>query len=217
MVYKNLTFSNLFHAGNASARAVLLLLTFPIVCLFAGLAVLVQDLMALMVLFLPMTQSQYDMFMRLMSGGVASLITLCMVAPFIEEMLFRGIFLRSFLQQYSVKHAILLSSLLFGIAHMNVYQAVVGVILGSLLGWVYTRARSLWPCIIGHAAYNLSCFLLAVSAAAAPGAEGTAGTDLPAVSVQAVAFLGALLGGLLLWKLLAGRGFGNESRPADIG
>src|SRR5947207_2030568 len=83
-----------------------------------------------------MSQSELEMFIEMVSGGAISVITLCVIAPFVEEMLFRGLFLRGFLFNYSPARSIVLASLLFGLAHLNVYQFVVASILGLLSGWL---------------------------------------------------------------------------------
>jgi uncharacterized protein len=195
MTYKHLGFAALIHSSPISVKAVVGVLTLPVIIFFLGAAVLIEDLLALVVALLPMTQDQYDMFQQLMAGGAASLITLCVVAPFIEEMLFRGIFLRSFLHQYSVRQSIVFSSLLFGIAHLNIYQAIGAFLLGVVFGWLYVRTRSLWPSIIAHGAYNLACFGLATTNAV---------PELPSLELQILAAGGVLAGGTALWKLLGG-------------
>jgi membrane protease YdiL (CAAX protease family) len=95
----------------------------------------------------------------MVSGGVVAVITTCVIAPFVEEMLFRGLFLRSFLWNYGALRAIIFSSLLFGAAHLNVYQFVIASTLGLLSGWLYVATRSLWPCIFEHAIYNSGVML----------------------------------------------------------
>jgi membrane protease YdiL (CAAX protease family) len=107
----------------------------------------------------PMSAWQQARFDDMASHSLAALVSACILAPVLEEMLFRGIILRSFLRQYRPRKAILLSALLFGLAHLNVYQFVVASLLGLLLGWLYERSRSLWPCILLHASYNASIVL----------------------------------------------------------
>jgi membrane protease YdiL (CAAX protease family) len=84
----------------------------------------------------------------------------------LEEMLFRGLVLRSFLQQYPRWASILGSACIFGFAHLNIYQFIVGTIVGLILGWLYERSRSLWPCILLHGAYNSSLTMLYFSGGA---------------------------------------------------
>jgi len=89
-----------------------------------------------------------------MAPGIVPVLFSCVVAPVLEEMLFRGVILRGFLRQYSRTFAILWSATLFGIAHLNLYQMATALVLGIVSGWLYERCRSLWPCILLHAAYN---------------------------------------------------------------
>ena len=82
------------------------------------------------------------------------------VAPLTEELLFRGVILRGLLLHYSAPKAIIASSLLFGLVHLNPWQAIGAVVLGALFGWWYVRTRSLTLCIFGHAFNNLLAVLL---------------------------------------------------------
>ena len=157
--YKNLSYSQLFHASPRSINETMRPLVIPLFLTTAGSVVLATEVNNLLVHLFPMSQSELDMFVAMVSGGVVSAITLCVIAPFVEEMLFRGLFLRSFLWNYSPAKAIALSSLLFGAAHLNVYQFVIASTLGLLSGWLYLMTRSLWPCIFEHAIYNSGVML----------------------------------------------------------
>jgi membrane protease YdiL (CAAX protease family) len=109
----------------------------------------------------PPSAWEASFFSRMADGSVAAVLAVCVMAPLLEEMLFRGIVLRGFLQRYSRWQAIFMSALLFGAAHMNIYQFVVGFVMGTVLAWLYERTRSLIPCIALHAAYNTTTLLLA--------------------------------------------------------
>lgn len=83
-------------------------------------------------------------------------------APIAEEVLFRGIILEGFAKRYGATKAILGSSLLFGLIHVQPLQ-VVGAFFGGLfMGWVYLRTRSLIPVIFLHLVNNLMSFVLLV-------------------------------------------------------
>jgi uncharacterized protein len=84
----------------------------------------------------------------------ASVFLLVMVAPVTEELMFRGLILRAFLQRFRVGAAFLLSSLLFGVMHLNPWQFVSASALGLMFAWWYARTRSLVPSLIGHALAN---------------------------------------------------------------
>jgi hypothetical protein len=63
------------------------------------------------------------------------------------------------MNNYSAPKAIVLSSFLFAAFHLNIYQFVSGFIGGCLLGWIYVKSRSLWPCILYHALFNSTAFI----------------------------------------------------------
>jgi uncharacterized protein len=157
--YKNLNYSQLFHPSSRSVNETMRPLVIPLIILTAGSVILATEVNNLLVYAFPMSQSELDMFIEMVSGGMVSAITLCVIAPFVEEMLFRGLFLRSFLWNYSPVKAIVLTSLLFGAAHLNVYQFVIASTLGLVSGWLYLTTRSLWPCIFEHAIYNSGVML----------------------------------------------------------
>lgn len=81
------------------------------------------------------------------------------IAPVTEEVLFRGLILRGLLGRWKPWAAILASALLFALMHFNPAQAPVALVLGLVLGWIYSRTRSLGLCIIGHALNNASVYL----------------------------------------------------------
>ena len=76
------------------------------------------------------------------------------IGPFCEEVVMRGVILRSLLRQMTPAKSILLSALLFSLMHMNPWQAVPTFFAGLLLGWMYFRTRSLAVCVAAHVANN---------------------------------------------------------------
>lgn len=76
------------------------------------------------------------------------------VAPIIEEVLFRGIILQGFLTRYSPVRAIIFSSLLFGIWHLSIPQMISGTALGIFVGWIFIRTKSLTVAIVCHSIAN---------------------------------------------------------------
>lgn len=152
--YKKLSYSNLFHDTSVSLKATLALLSVPIICLVPGLLLLSTLLQSLLVLIAPISSQEAQVFEQILAPNLASLIGACLLAPVLEEMLFRGVILRSFLTQYSSRAAILGSALIFGAAHLNLYQFFTGFTVGVVLAWLYQRTRSLWPGILLHSAIN---------------------------------------------------------------
>lgn len=102
-------------------------------------------------------------FEMLLDYKVAGFITVCILAPIIEEILFRGILLRGLLQNgISPVFAIFLSSFLFGLAHLNPWQFLGAGLLGAVFGFVYYRTQSLWICMFLHALNNTISFIMMV-------------------------------------------------------
>lgn len=77
----------------------------------------------------------------------------CLLGPVTEEILFRGLVLRS-LQPYGKKFAILVSSLLFGLFHGNLMQAPFAFAVGLVMGYVALEYNIYWAIIL-HLMNNL--------------------------------------------------------------
>lgn len=160
MQYKGMTYRELFHSTASDEKIDWVILLPAIALTIPALVAVVTWLVSMAVNAFPLSPEQQEMFSEMGSGSVGAIVIACVLAPVLEEMLFRGIILRSFLQQYGRWTAILFSAAIFGVAHMNLYQFLVGLVLGSFLGWLYQRSRSLLPCIILHMAYNSTLTLL---------------------------------------------------------
>ncbi|PXX45060.1 CPBP family intramembrane glutamic endopeptidase [Undibacterium pigrum] len=152
--YKGLSYTELFHSSAGAPVGKTLLLILPVLLLVPGLEIVLGILGGWLEAWQPVPAGQQRIFDEMMANGVHSIITACLVAPVLEEMLFRGIILRSFLHQYSRWVAILASACLFGLAHMNIYQFLCATIVGVICAWLYEKTRSLWPCIALHAGSN---------------------------------------------------------------
>jgi membrane protease YdiL (CAAX protease family) len=82
-----------------------------------------------------------------------SFLSLVLFAPVIEEFAFRGILLHRWGEKYGLKIAIVLSSLLFGIAHPDPIGATA---FGMAMCVLYLRTKTLLIPIICHALTNLT-------------------------------------------------------------
>ncbi|ABS30563.1 MAG: CPBP family intramembrane metalloprotease [Candidatus Sulcia muelleri] len=80
--------------------------------------------------------------------------TITLLAPFCEEILFRGIILNVLLNNNQYL-AILFSSFLFGFIHMNTLQFINGFIIGNIIGVSLVTTFSINKCIIIHIINNI--------------------------------------------------------------
>lgn len=85
---------------------------------------------------------------------VATLIGAVVVAPFCEETFFRGFALAGFLRGMGVWPAVILSAVLFTVAHGDIGSSVPILALGLVLGYARWRTGSIWPGIALHVANN---------------------------------------------------------------
>lgn len=76
------------------------------------------------------------------------------LAPFVEEVFFRGFLFQGFRQRYGWITASLLSSAIFAVAHLDLVTLIPTFILGNVLAFVYHRSNSLWPGMILHFLVN---------------------------------------------------------------
>ena len=98
-----------------------------------------------------------------MSRNVFGIISIAIMAPLVEELLFRGA-IQGYMLRKGMKplHAILIASAIFGIVHMNPIQIPFAFAIGMIFGWLYYRTDSVVPGIVGHFINNsIACIQIA--------------------------------------------------------
>ncbi|MAY15655.1 CPBP family intramembrane glutamic endopeptidase [Thalassolituus sp. UBA2009] len=159
MKVTNSTYKDIFHLSSNSIFSTLSFLFIPVSLTIIPSSLWLNDLVMFVTNFLPENKQSIDSLNNMLSGGVVTIISICVIAPFLEEMLFRGMFLRGFLGHYSPTRSILYSSILFSVVHFNIYQMPTAFLLGCYVGWLYYVTRSLWPCIFAHSLNNAIAYL----------------------------------------------------------
>lgn len=92
------------------------------------------------------------------------------VIPVIEEAIFRGVIMRRLAERWGVTSGVVISSIVFGIAHFDpIGMFVVGVIMSGL----YFQTRTLWVPIFCHVLNNGLSFLLEIGEFVVEGPPGT--------------------------------------------
>ena len=90
-----------------------------------------------------------------LSVKLALAISAVICAPFIEELVFRG-YLYPLLKKFTGPvFSCIMTSLLFGIVHMNLIMLIPLSLMGVLLVLVYERTKSIWAPITVHIIFNL--------------------------------------------------------------
>jgi membrane protease YdiL (CAAX protease family) len=81
-------------------------------------------------------------------------LVIVVLAPLYEETIFRGFLLPSLTRRLPLGGAILVSSGVFALAHLSVADVLPLLVLGMLLGFIYTREGGLWAPILLHGLWN---------------------------------------------------------------
>jgi sodium transport system permease protein len=81
-------------------------------------------------------------------------LVLALVPAVCEELAFRGFLLSGLRQRFRPGTAVLLSSFLFALYQMNVFQFVPNFVFGAILALLVVRCGSLWPALVFHLVYN---------------------------------------------------------------
>lgn len=84
----------------------------------------------------------------------ATLLVAVFVAPFCEEIFFRGFIFMGLRSAMPVGVAIVASAFLFAVAHADLGSFAVLFIIGIVLAFIRWRTRSLWPGIFLHMLNN---------------------------------------------------------------
>lgn len=83
------------------------------------------------------------------------ILTTVIIGPIAEELTFRGLVQRRARVWLKPGTAIVVSSLIFGLAHMNMIQLIYAFGIGLLLGYLYEKSGNLIAPILAHMAANV--------------------------------------------------------------
>lgn len=78
----------------------------------------------------------------------------CIVAPFTEELLYRGFVMKTF-SKVSQRFGIFASAFFFGIMHGNTAQFILAFLVGIFMGYIDIKHNSLVPSVCVHFSLNL--------------------------------------------------------------
>ena len=81
-------------------------------------------------------------------------LLIIIVAPITEEIFFRGFIYLYCKNKVGVYWGIIISGLVFGLAHFNLWIFLPTFIGGIVLAWIYEKTNSLYPAMIAHGTWN---------------------------------------------------------------
>jgi uncharacterized protein len=151
-------------------------------------------------------------------GLVVGVMGTLFVGVIVEEMLFRGIVFKQFEQYFGTTWALVIPSVLFGLAHMDNDGATFmtllsGTSIGIFWSLIYAWSRNIWVVSANHAAWNIAIFLTGLPLSgqtewrsAAPFESSYQGSALltgggfgPEDSIINVVFMGIVIAAFWVW------------------
>jgi len=115
--------------------------------------------------FVPWPQEWMDSYVQNSSaidGSLMAWLTAVLMAPVLEEIVFRGLMYTRLKKGLPAIAAAILTSLAFGVAHGTIIWAIYTFIFSMVLIWVFEKFQSLTASIVLHMAYNLSGMALSL-------------------------------------------------------
>lgn len=122
--------------------------------LIASYMIIIVHNVALMILGVDTQGEQILQLFAELDSPLWFIIVGVIFAPIVEELFFRGFLFQGFRQKYGWINGGLLSSAIFGAAHLDFVALIPTFILGCLLAYMYHRSNSVWPGIILHILVN---------------------------------------------------------------
>ena len=91
----------------------------------------------------------------LLKGGLLlQILSLVIVVPITEALIYRGLVFRRLQKLMDVKMAMIVVSVIFGVFHFNLLQGVYSFLLSLLLVCVFLKYQSIFVCMLVHSVAN---------------------------------------------------------------
>ena len=148
------------------------------------------------------TESYTEASADISTGTVVGVISVAIVAPVVEEFIFRGLIMTRLSRVMSGWLAVLLSAAVFGLCHGELVWFCYAFVLGAFFGFIDLRSGSILPSILGHIMFNAIGQIMSFVP------ETEEGTGM-------VIALGVLFAAAILLPILDHRGIAALLRPAS--
>jgi len=159
--YKNdYSYKKYFKLNNISNK-----ILFPLVVFSIGVFILSDAIDRIINIFIQVPSFYSEVLDMLRWNDVYSfliiIISVVVIAPIIEEMIFRGLLLRGLEKKYkSVVLSVIYSSILFAVIHVLPSLFIQIFLIGMILGFLSIKFNSIFPGIVLHSINNLLTLLL---------------------------------------------------------
>ncbi len=104
--------------------------------------------------FIPIPEWLEKIMANLIQKNISSFMTVAIMAPVMEELLFRKIIFEGYLKNYSLKKAILMSAFMFALFHLNPWQGIGAFVAGVYLAYIFYKTGDIVLCMFVHFVNN---------------------------------------------------------------
>lgn len=130
---------------------------------FILFALLIGPLLQLVALldpnFQPNQPQENDFLSAAGNHKVLAFLALVVLPPIVEETVFRGFIFPALAKRWGFWIGAIISSILFGFAHLQANVSIYTFVLGVLLCYLYVRLKSIWPGIGLHMLNNYLAYV----------------------------------------------------------
>lgn len=156
LLFPEVRFMSLFRGRELMSTSVFVLLLLPVLLMISHL---------LSFFFQGMGSTHAPRMLPEMEGPgdiLMMILALAVLAPLVEELLFRGFLYRILRSRYSSLPSIIITSILFSAVHFSLAMVVPIFIMGVLMAWARERSGSMAPSLLLHSINNLVAVLLLI-------------------------------------------------------
>ena len=140
--------------GDEKYGALKLLQVYPMVLFMVISGSVIGNILSFIIGFLTNSEVKNTTIDAIQGQAILpSFVFACIVAPVMEELAFRKLLIDK-LGHYSKKYTIILSGVMFGLAHANLYQFFYACALGSVFVYFYTKTGRIHYTMILHGIIN---------------------------------------------------------------
>ena len=129
-----------------------------IILLAPAMQILTSYLISIIAMIFPAWLKSYESLIESAGMNDITLPVICysvLLAPFSEELIFRGVTMRQAKKVLPFWAANLFQAILFGVFHMNILQGIYACCLGIVMGYICEKCGSIYYSIFFHFLYNL--------------------------------------------------------------
>ena len=126
---------------------------------------------------------------------IMQIVCIAIMAPIVEELLFRGIVFNRLRKFAPIWVAVIIQALLFGLMHFNSVQSIYTIFVGIVFALIYLKIKSLWAPMLAHCVYNLIPVIIVQFVQDVPDVSDVEIEVIPVLIMMAViSCIGALFG-----------------------